>query len=843
MATSPVARVVQYVEIDIDDACELTYGVSPCTATLEGEAPTGTFKCFNSRKTCQDIANFSAETNTLRFAVPCDWLDPAIPAIPSILSIEIEPGTISLGRDLGLRPVVRVTFGDHPWPDPGDDYDKYPESRDYVAIEQGTYFGKLRARHPYLQLRDLRLYHGEAGQALGEMELRHYKIEAFDGPTAEGTFVVETGDPLKFADGDRVQVPPLSPGFLGGSGIDADDTGATLSPAGVGDTDYPASGWVKIGGREVCPFTRSGDSLTLTRGQRNTTAVAHEAGEHVQLCRVYDGEDPAAILKDVWVNDVGLPESYTDIAAWTAETEAHYARVLTYFLATPVAARDFLGEVIETAGLAQWWSDLTRKIGLQVLRSVGTDAATFDEDHVLAESFRVREQPETRLSRVQVYFGQIDPTKPVTDEDNYALVEEVKDEAAETEYGSPAIRKIYARGIPPAGRATATRLGNLLLSRYRNPPRRLNFEILRPGASALALAGGYKLRSWIAQDAQGAAASVPFQVTRLAAGPAVVAIEGEEVNFTAGEDLEQGVVSFDVNENNINLRTVHDTIYGAPAAGDEITARIADGAIIGSAATSLNAFDVGDWPSDETTGDTTDESAVIENLADTSDYAVGMFVRGTGIPNGAKIASVDSSSQITLDTAATASGSGVALTVYTIIITVDLSGRIQGRGGAGGKGGPYTGSASNPGNPGGTGGPALRTRYPINLISEDGEIFAGGGGGGGGGNNTLAEAGGGGGGGGAGTLGGSGGPASGGSNQGSPGVTGTADAGGSGGAAGSGSTRVGGTGGAPGGNGSAGVGSGAQHGGAGGLRGVAIDGLSYVFNVGTQGDIRGRLIN
>jgi hypothetical protein len=841
MATSAIARVVQYVEIDLDDACSLTYGVAPCVATLTGEAPTGTFKCFNSRKTCQDIANFAAVGKTLRFAVAAPWLDSAIVATPSIVAIEIEPGRISLGGDLGIRTSVRIIFEDHPWPDPGDDYDKYPGDRSYDPLAQGTFWGKFRARHPFLQGRDLRLYHGEAGQALAAMEERHYVIESLDGPLPDGTFVLEAVDPLKEADGDRVQVPALSAGFIGGAGIDDVDTAATLSPAGIGDTGYPASGWVKIGGREVCSFTRTADALTVVRGQKNTAAVAHDAGEHVQLCRVYDGVDPANIIQDVLVNDVGLPSAYIGIAAWTAETEAHFNRVLTYFVATPVAAKDFLGEVIATAGLALWWSDLGKAIGLQVLRAVGTEAATFGEDAVLAGTLAVREQPETRLTEVQVYFGQIDPTKPVTDEDNYALVEPVSDADAETEYGSAAIRKIFARGIPAAGRATATRLGNLLLSRYRDPPRRINFEILRPGASALALAGGYKMSSWLMQDAQGAASPAAIQVTRLAPGAETVAIEAEEMNFVAGADLEPGVVSFDINQNNVNLRTVHDTVYGAPVAGDTVTARIVAGVIIGSDSTALNSFEVGDWPKDETTGDTTDTSAVITNLADTSGYTAGMFVRGTGIPNGSKILTVDGADQVTLDTNATASGSGVAITVYLIIITVELPGRIQGRGGDGPSGGG--GGGGNPGLPGKPGGPALHTRYPINLVSASGEIFAGGGSGGSGAAKAIgATVGGGGAGGGSGTGPGTAGLGGAGATPGNSGSPGTADTGGAGGPPIS-TAGGGGDGGDPGNAGTAGGASFGNPGGAAGVAGAAIDGVSYVLHDGTPGDIRGTEIN
>jgi hypothetical protein len=64
-------------------------------------------------------------------------------------------------------------------------------------------------------------------------------------------------------------------------------------------------------------------------------------------------------------------------------------------------------------------------------------------------------------------------------------------------------------------------------------------------------------------------------------------------------------------------------------------------------------------------GNTTSGSAVISGLTNTSKMDVGMQVSGTGIPVGAEIESVDSATQITLTDNATATSTGVAITVET----------------------------------------------------------------------------------------------------------------------------------------------------------------------------------
>src|SRR5262245_3934780 len=146
-----MTEALQYVEIDIDH-CMLTYGVLPCTASLTNSPPTGTRKCFNTLATCQDRANFTNEGLTLRFAVPTDYLPNDIEAIPSIKTISFDPATVSLGTNLGQRASITVTFTDHRHSDTG--LDKYLADRAYYPYSQGTFFGKFRARVPFLRGRN-----------------------------------------------------------------------------------------------------------------------------------------------------------------------------------------------------------------------------------------------------------------------------------------------------------------------------------------------------------------------------------------------------------------------------------------------------------------------------------------------------------------------------------------------------------------------------------------------------------------------------------------------------------------------------------------------------------------
>lgn len=249
-----MTKVLTYIEIDIP-FCANTYGIAPCTASLSSSPPTGTRKCFNTPNTCQDRVNYIDDPVTLRFSFDSGNLPADIPAIPSIAAVSFNPATVSLGKDLGTRASLSVTFVDMPWPDTGPGFDKYLSERPYNPFTQGSFWGKFRARQPFLRGRAMRLIRGEEGQAIGDMETRHYIIDSFTHDTADGTYVITAKDVLKFADDDRSQAPVLSQGFLN-AGITSSDSQLTLQPTGIGEQEYPATGMVAIGGKEVVSFVR-----------------------------------------------------------------------------------------------------------------------------------------------------------------------------------------------------------------------------------------------------------------------------------------------------------------------------------------------------------------------------------------------------------------------------------------------------------------------------------------------------------------------------------------------------------------------------------------------------------
>ena len=525
-----------------------------------------------------DIPISSGSTQTFRFTYAQEDID--YDAIPALESVSISPAVIDPGVSIGVRASVRVSIRDFQYP------------LDGTAFDSGTFFGKLRARRRSLQGLALRVIRGEAGQSLSDMRTEHYVIESLARSGEKVSITAK--DLLKLADGDRAQAPAVSTGRLL-SAISASDGSLTLTPTGIGDVEYPSSGKVAIGGSEICSFTRSGDTMTITRAQSGTEAKQHDADETVQLVLEYTSESPADIVYDLLTNYTDIDASWCPLSEWKDDIDSYIGRLYTTEIAEPTPVKDLLNELIEQVGLVMWWGAEAQKVRLKSLRPV-TSARDIDTDEIMADSFRFVEQPTKRVSEVWTYFALRNPLEKLDDTQNYRSVHVTIDPDALDEYEQPAIRKIYSRWIGLNNRPAAARLNDLLIARYRDPPRKFSFTLFRT-SDAPELGQGLNLDHWSLQDEDGAGLAAPAQLISVEPAEDRYVCDAEEMLFTAPDDSETGrLIIIDTSVNNVNLRTLHDALYTTPESGDQITCVIPSAVVVGSNSATLPAFDVGTWP-------------------------------------------------------------------------------------------------------------------------------------------------------------------------------------------------------------------------------------------------------
>lgn len=579
---------ITVIEIDIP-YCDLVYGTAPCTAAI---GVTGERKCFNVIRTCQDRANFTPSSLTLRFCMPAGDTEfrrnghPVV-VIPSIKSVNVTPAIINPGVDIGTRETVRVVFEDHPHSDAG--LDKYLTDRDYDPFQRGTFWAKFRARNPSLEGYAFRLLIGDEGDDLTDMMTYHYVIDSFTPQGNQAT--VAAKDVLILADKKKAQAPLISNGVLA-AGISAGDGSLTLSPSGIGNAEYPTSGKVAIGGKEICSFTRSGDVLTLTaRGESGTDADEHDEGDSVQLVLIYSSESPSTIINDLLVNYTpGIDASWINTTEWQTEVDEYIGRLYSAEIAEPTSVVELLNELIEQIGLVFWWDSSTQQLRLRSLRPVSAESRLYTDDQILATTFKSTEQPSKRISEVWTYYGVRNPLEDLDNAKNFKAAIATVDSEADQDYEQPAIKKIFSRWIASNNRPAASRLNSMLLSRYRDAPRKFSFALYETIDEAPALGGSFRVQTWSLQDDTGDTVAEPAQITSLERREDRFVIDAQEAIFVDQDDLEESKVIFiDENIDGANLRTLHDQIYAEPQPYDVIRCIVITGAIAGTLV-------VGDWP-------------------------------------------------------------------------------------------------------------------------------------------------------------------------------------------------------------------------------------------------------
>lgn len=562
----------------------------------EIKVKTGTDKCFNTRSTCQDPANYDKGVQVLKFVekqspIPTDdYYRPSVKA----RGVRVTPARLNPGgadrnaRALGQRASVSVSFQDHP--DNDRIVDKYRAERDYDPAERGTFWTKWRARNPYYMQRPLRLRSGYlVGGQLVDETTREFVITGFSGPDNQGNVTIQGKDVLTLAEDEKAQAPIASRGKLAAS-ITAGATSATLTPAGIGDAEYPASGEIRVG-KEVISFTRTGDNLTLTRGQFGTEAKAHDEDDTVQLCLRYVSEAPQDILYDLLLNYANIPASYLDKAQWDAEALDFLPRLYSAIITEPNGVSQLISEMCQQMYFTIWWDERLGKVLLKSVRLAQEDEVfeLDDTKHLIADSVSWKDLSDELITQVWVYYGQLDPTEKLDQGSNYATIAITADPSAEgaDKHNLRRIKTIFSRWIDATNASAAEDLGQRILNRYGNAPRQVTFKVDAKD-NYLWLGNYIRLTNRLRVDQFGQVTPVNLQIFQ-----AEETSLGSEFQFTAQEfipaliggdqveDPDERVIPITSDLLNVNLRTLHDSLFGAPEGSEKITFVIREGVTIG----------------------------------------------------------------------------------------------------------------------------------------------------------------------------------------------------------------------------------------------------------------------
>ena len=457
------------------DACSLSYATGACTASI---GVSGDRKCFNTRKTCQDTANYTKTTKTIRFSSKSDALPVGINLYPCIKSVNVAPTRLST-KGLAERAVVTIKMHDFPHHDRG--IDPYVSERGYDATARGTFWGRFKARNPYLVNRIIKVKTGYIdpagfdGTFTTDFQTRTYFIEKVD-LDSNGNVTIVAKDILKFAEDKRSVAPIRSTGKLGVASLSTD---ATLTLSGGDGANYSATGTVRVDDELISYTSIAGDVLTgCTRGVSNTTAEDHDILTTVQQCLVYASAPLQDIVEDLLVNYAGVDASYIPKADWNADVFLS-GYTLDATITEPTGVATLLQELTEQTSINLWWDEIQSEVKLKAIAPpLTTDTVKVITDaDILEGTLKVIEEEKERLSRVTVLYGIINPADSISEEANYIGRHVTINSDAESDdlYGSQKGKTIKSRWLPTS--SIAAQLSDRLVNRFKEVPRKIKFEL------------------------------------------------------------------------------------------------------------------------------------------------------------------------------------------------------------------------------------------------------------------------------------------------------------------------------------------------------------------------------
>ena len=526
--------------------------------------------------------------NTITFCENRAPLPLGLVAIPSLSAVRTSPTEADVRGGLGVRASCSLTFKDH---------------LDYTIFGTVTspvrFWPNLRGRFPYYQGGMMEVLSGYIVNGTynpANFQTRSYVIETIG--SSRGNWSVVGKDPLKLADNSRAQAPRASRGQLSAD-LAIGATSFNLLPSGVGDSEYPASGWVRIN-NEVMSFTRAGDAMTVTRAQFNTDEEAHGQDDAVQLCLRYNAS-VTDIEYDLLTNYAGVDPSYIQLSEWEAEAGLYLPGLYDTIITEPVGVQTLLKELGEQAPHYLYWDERTNRIKFVAVKAPPSEAIVLtDENNFIEGSLAYTDQQDMRVSRVVVNFGQYDPTKDLDDVSNYTQTHIRVDNAAEVNYGTPRIKTVYSRWLSNVNRAGAVRLAARIGRRFSELPRLVAFE-LDPKDSDVWTGTPVFLNSEEILNNSGARFNMSAQVLSVVESGPVYQYRALEHGYGPStpddEDIDDlgKLIILSGELTNINLRSIFDSIYPSFDPADEVRFIFDSSCVVGSTSTGVSAVVTGSW--------------------------------------------------------------------------------------------------------------------------------------------------------------------------------------------------------------------------------------------------------
>jgi len=472
--------------------------------------------CYNTFATCPVQSKFLGGNLTLRFVDQDLDVPIGLTAYPAVLGVDYTPGRLTPRQGLGQSVSVSIRLADFV---DGDRWtDKYFDQRSYNPSSQGTFFGKLRARDPYIQNRKLIVREGfydpSTAFTFSNFIDREFRVDELSELSAKGDVSLRATDLLRLTSEDRAVCPvPSTAGLT--SGINSGTTTIVL-PSSRDAAYYAGFCHVKIDEEIIRLGTQAGSSFTTcVRAQGGTTATDHDSGSTVQVCATFSYTNIIDIIRDLVQNYAAISSVYIPYSSWNAEKSQSLSDVNLYnIVAEPTPVRELLDQLVEIGDLAMWYDEVDKFIYLKnQLPWVSTQATLTDTANFVSGTFKVDERDDLRVTRVTIDYGATNYIRP--DKFKNSITVFNTDREATFQYGRQSPFVLKTQWITASQSVLANRLANAILARYQTMPLEVGFQLDARDISSVRVGDVVYASSRLLQDTDGSNLEARFQLTEM----------------------------------------------------------------------------------------------------------------------------------------------------------------------------------------------------------------------------------------------------------------------------------------------------------------------------------------
>ena len=518
----PIQVVKMYLD-ECDNVFGSTSGLSTCNAT----ASTGN-ECYNTKHSCVALPKYRLNNVGVKELVFSSEKGAMLQgreffSHPALMSISSAPTEIKPTKGISVRSNITIKIRDFFSTDKSQD--PYFATRNYVALENGTFFQKLLERNPHYFGRRIEVYDGFInfdGQPEIQDGKRSYIIDSIH--LDKDICTIKCKDPLSLGDDLKSKVPtPTRYSLNADISISATPTqavrldGVLQNSGSLTDTSFALfqsvfgangeTGFIRIN-EEIMGYTSvvSGSiaggnaAVALSINGRTvnddakwgTLPSEHEADDAIQKCinfGTYNDSSSGSVISDVayqlLVTEAGVPAEAINkttggVYSWDDEatTWLNTFKINT-IISEPEEANKLLNELGGMVGVNFFYDDISAKIVMKAEMPVTdkSDVLTITDTHIVENSLKILNSEKDRISRVYYYYNRksaVDERDKKKSYRNVLINIDVDSEGSE-EYGKQSNKVIYGWGVIDS--STATSISQRILNRYKNIPKTVAFKL------------------------------------------------------------------------------------------------------------------------------------------------------------------------------------------------------------------------------------------------------------------------------------------------------------------------------------------------------------------------------